>query len=985
MIAFTAGATLPDNVIYSNDFTVRESAGVIPRIGETYTATPYPTTNKKLYPYLDTASIDKASLPCRTLYGYYGYLDFGASYWSDAGDSRPSYDGWFQPNFTKGKPGDLTAGEGGRDLMFLHTGTVYQETDANGNVNPCFRFYYSPESNAARTGTALKSLHNVFTNGQLKIQVDLKMPIWATTGCQFWVFPVFDKYMDIEAWQGESKMKECSPGLFGIRSGADLTKPYPQYYDSRMKADGSTTQLSNTYNGNNRIPWIRYVVTYDLDTATFSGRWDALTDYVNVSVVSNGTEYAALPHPTFDSEIPNLNKNASFSNAAWIDNCGTEGLPDLLAEKGGISGIGFFLGKISNDARHGCAIPGGINTITNNKVQADNIRVSWKAPGADAFETVYEDDFSNRTYRVLSAPNVGTSAAYAAGTESTGPVVDSFTGYAKGSSNTTDDGYNKQRLLTTALKPYATTLQPLCDDGWRRLVPFDGGSANGTPWTRSNYGDGGEAGTLLEIGGSGTYCCFSQLIGEEMTSGKVKISVDAHVPNRPFPSDFTFIDQARQRIAVALGPTALHSSLTAAIPENTFAGGGFYLEKTGNATNNVVFTYGTGATLTEDRTIEIGFHTWYRLEVTADLGARTYDMSITPLGSLSVTGEFVPTNDVVKTATGIPFASDAAGGIGAFYLWGYGYGGSTGWSQRNRTAFDNIRIWKVAEEDETAVTNLVYSNDFDTRRRIMSDSVRASGRLAYQYDRDDGPDHWIRRNGTGDAFLGADATVRNDGANQFLSLGRESGDGYRTLYTTSIGQSVSSGTVTIKADIRPPQYWFGYKNGSVVLSLGNKLMEQSAVKDMAAGRLLRFGFRDSTASGNGGRYEDIRPFAMGSGTGAATGTSNGPYSYMGDSVNGAAQKWYRFVIKVNLDARTFDAAVYDMGTAHPTPESPRGALVGSMAGLSLMNPLDDGLSSLDVMCYAVTSTFGETGVDPLHALVDNIVIYRPRGLVMTLR
>ena len=311
-LAGTAWAAVPSNVIYRNDFTTRESAAAIPRLGETYEATPYPTTTKKLYPYLDTSNIDKASLPCRTLYSYYGYLDFSASYWSDVGDSRPSYDGWFQPNFTKGQPGDLTTGAGGRDLMFLHTGTVYQETDANGNVNPCFRFYYSPESNAARAGTALKSLHNVFTNGQLKIQVDLKMPLWVTKQAHFWVFPVFDKYMDIEAWQGELQITNCAPGLFGVRSGDDLTKPYPQYNNTK----GGGTQIGNTYNGSKRIPWIRYVVTYDLDNATFSGRWDALTDWVEMSVVSNATEYAALPHPTFDTEIPNLNKYSSFSDKA---------------------------------------------------------------------------------------------------------------------------------------------------------------------------------------------------------------------------------------------------------------------------------------------------------------------------------------------------------------------------------------------------------------------------------------------------------------------------------------------------------------------------------------------------------------------------------------------------------------------------------------------------------------------------------------------
>ena len=974
-------AALPSYILYRNDFTVRESACPIPRIGETYTATPYPTTTKKLYPYLDTPAINSASAPCMALYGYFGYLNFLASYWSNVGDSRPSYDGWFQPNFTKGPIGSSSSE---RDYMFLHTGTVYQETDANGNVNPCFRFYYSPESAATRTGTALKSLHNVFTNGQLRIQVDLKMPLWANGGVQFWVFPVYDKYMDIEAWQGTSQLQNCSPGLFGVRSGADFTKPYPQYYDARKKADGSTTQLNNTYDGQNRIPWIRYVVTYDLDSGKFSGQWDALTPVVSTAVVSNAEEYAALPHPTFDTE-PTGFRHITFSNAAWIDNCGTAGLPALWAEKGGVSGIGFFLGKIGKTAKEGCNIAGGINTVTNNKVQADNIRVSWKAPGTETFVTVYEDDFSNRTYRVLSAPNVGTSATYAAGTETVGPVLDSFTGYVKGTKDSGEDGYKKYQLVPLAEKPtgsYETSLQPLGIDGWRRLVPNASG-CGGRPWTRKGY-DSGQGANLLEIGASGHYGCLAQLIGETVTSGKVRISVDAHVPGS-FASDFSFLDQARQRVAVALGPTALYSSLTAAIPGNTMAGGGILLKKTEtpDATNNVAFTYGAGTSLTEDRTVELGFNTWYRLDLTADLTTKTYDMTVLPLGDLSVASDFIPETNAVMTATGIPFAATPAGGIGAFYLWGYGYGGTLEWSTQRRTAFDNIKVWKIAADGTT--TNLVYSNDFDTRTRRLETVERPRGRLAYQYDRDDGPDHWIRKNASGAGTFEANATVRDDGGNQYLSLGRESGDGHTTRYTMSLGQSVASRQLTIRADFRPPLYWFGRSGGSVIVALGNKLLEQNAVKDTTAGYLLRFGFRDSTGLNNGLRYDDIRPFVLCSEDGTPVGTETGTYQYLCEAVNGGAAKWYRFVAKLNLDDGTFGAKVYDMGTDHPEMATPLGREIGSVSGLHLMNPLGDGVSSVDVGCYGVTSTFGETGNDSLHALIDNIEIRRSTGYTMIFR
>ena len=234
-------------------------------------------------------------------------------------------------------------------------------------------------------------------------------------------------------------------------------------------------------------------------------------------------------------------------------------------------------------------------------------------------------------------------------------------------------------------------------------------------------------------------------------------------------------------------------------------------------------------------------------------------------------------------------------------------------------------------------------------------------------------------------MFGADATVRDDDGNQFLSLGRETGDGHQTRYTTSLGQSVGHGAVTIRADVRPPLYWFGRSGGAVTISLGNKLMEQGAVKNFAAGHLLRFGFRDSTSKGNGGRYDDIRPFVLCSADGTAAGTGTGTYEYLGDAVGGSAQKWYRFVIRANLDEGMFDATAYDMGTAHPVPGSALGTAIGSVKGLGLMNPLEDGLSSLDVACYGVTSTFGETGVDPLHALVDNISIAKTTGSSIIIR
>ena len=991
LVGATAIAALPSNVIYRNDFTTRESAAAIPRLGETYEATPYPTKSGWLHPYLTEGNVKAAAAECLALNGYYGYTSFAASYWINSGDSRPVYDGWFQPNFSTGTSGSA-------NNLFRHTACLYMDLSADGTPNPCFRFGYNPGSNARRTGIALKSLHNVFTNGQLKIQVDIKVPgKWSANNAQFWVFPVHDKFMSIEAWGGvpTTITNGATLGMFGCRSGGDLTKPYLQYWNAK-----GNTQFGNNYSGSTRMLWSRYTVTYDLDTGKMTGTCQGLDSWMGVDVYTNVIEYSAVAHPTFDTVPNSLKSYTNVGQGYFFLGCASAAdLPLIWAERGGISGLGVFVGLVGNAAYEGTNLEGSINAAAINKPLLDNIRVSWKAPGADEFVVAYEDDFSNRTYRVLSAPNVGTVGTYASGTEETGPVYDAFTGYIAGNDKSAyEAGYNDLDFLGTAVRPYDTAVQPVGVDGWRRLMPYTSGM-NGRPWIRNGY-DSGAGENLMEIGASGTFACIAQTLGTNIVSGKIRIVADAYLPNRK--NDWGVLSSKRSRVAIALGTPALYSSVTADITSNTLASAGICREivdgtvtdeETGvqtavKLTNDVVFvrdaeTAVRDVALSEE--VKIERTKWYRLELVADVDARTYDMSITPLGSLSVGPSFVPTNDILYAESDIPFYGSNTNGIGTFYLWGYGYGGTPGSSKDWRTCFDNIQVWNIVTNGETTVTNLVYSNTFSKRVRMLANTTRASGRLAYQYDRDDGQDHWTRQNGSGLGRFEADATVRDDNGNQFLSLGRESGDGHTGRYTTSLGQSVTHGYVTICADVRPPEYWFGRAGGGVTVSLGNKLMEQSQVKDFAAGYLLRFGFRDSTSTGNGGRYRDVRPYVSCSGDGAAVGTGTGTYAYLGDAVNGTSRKWYRFVIKANLAGGTFDAEVYDMDTAHPVPGSARGAQIGRATGLSLMNPLEDGLSSLDVAFYAVTSTFGETGVDPLHALIDNIEVKIPPGFSIILR
>ncbi len=126
-----AFADLPEGVIYRNDFTTRESAGAIPRLGEWYEATPYPTAKTRMiYDYTDEDEFKSYGALGLAMNGTYSYLNFAPFYagYIDKTDNRPSYDGWFQPYFTKGTATSADA--------FYHQRAAVTRQDGN----PAFYF-----------------------------------------------------------------------------------------------------------------------------------------------------------------------------------------------------------------------------------------------------------------------------------------------------------------------------------------------------------------------------------------------------------------------------------------------------------------------------------------------------------------------------------------------------------------------------------------------------------------------------------------------------------------------------------------------------------------------------------------------------------------------------------------------------------------------------------------------------------------------------
>ena len=981
-IGFAHVAAAGNGCIYRNDFTTRMSQEPIPALGVWHEATPYPTKGNSiaLRPTKDTGASTYEELSSR------------AAYYSDTVyASRPSIDGWVMPFFNYSNAYILYEAYGsGR---YVKTDDAFKLTPylLLDNGNGCFAWEYG--TTTRRAGVVLNSLHNEFTNGQLRIQVDMRAPDrWSDKGGNSYVriFPVFDKYMDILAWNGswcdkdQSTLATCSytnspvtPGKFGIRStGSEITsssdeslftRSFPQLYD-RGNYSGNTmnSQIGNNYSTEFNY-WFRFITTYNLETAKFN---------ITLYRIKN-----SVGHPTFDTEMSgnNILATSSRSGRVW-QNCETNvagavvtDISALFREKGGISGIGID------------GIGSYQGTTIANKVLVDNIRVSWKAPEADDFEVCYENDFSTRRYRTLSHPRRTTTASYAPATVTTN--TSSTCTYPISSD------LEASRMLPTLQSPN-DGVQPVGFDGWRVLPYAD---QNGSPagchpgvlsYGGNAYDVGGVGGEMLTFGNQGSWGLIGQTLGATYTSGKVRLVADVRLPLGGLN---TWYENTR-RAAIGLGSTALYTANRDQLGANLAAGVG-YLRKVETVegvkvTNDVPYRLGASISaekpsfVFEDNPTIPEKATWYRYDITADIGAKTYDATITPIGTASVTPSFALTNDAIYTVTGVPFATNVSD-IGSFYLRYFGYGSAKEASYINRrVCVDNIRVYHIAppeEEGGEEVSTLVYSNTFDKRTRSTGlDYTRAAGYIADQYDRDDGPDGWIRRNVTGAAGYDMTATVRSDAGNQYLAFGLSEAEGTRVQVSHTFGQYLKR-AFRFRVDVRPPEAW-GRKNGFVMFGLGSSQMEQTeiAVTAFDTARQAAFGISNTVVSTYGAYYNPtMAAFAVG---------GDGP-SLVGTAEQFDPSHWYRFAVTVRPELGTYSVRVFDMGDTHPECDGATGGtFVAEQKDIPFLNEIgEEGIGAFYIHSYGARGTPDNTGVDAGNVMVDNIVVETIPGALFTIR
>lgn len=934
---------LAEEAIYRNDFSTRESAQAIPPCDVVHEAQPYSLEKTPLcfvpesstgFSGNDAAAVARMANP--------------AAYTSRAvaGTDRPNYDGWFTPYFIKPS-----------NTQFKIFPTVVKD-----GGDPSFT-WYQPNKTAAYAGVALHSIHNVFTNGQLRMQVDMYTPDSWLDKTKFYyvrVFPVTEQYMEIAAWNGANSTASV-PGRFGLQSASNSGDNY--YNDSYFSKvyHASSAQIGYSGRANDRRKWVRFLMTFDLDSSTVTGCVYTLS--------------ANVGHPTF----------ATASGSASTYWKGSSECHVLTATSGGVAGIGI----------DGCGSFYSANTTTN-KVLVDNIRLSWKAPGAGDFEVFYENDFSNRWYKTICASGRGTSADYAPATES---FADDST-VTMGSLWKPSLNTFATNNIVPALSSSPSDVQPVGFDGWRRLPYMDGNTAYccNTASTGSSY-DTGTGTNYLAFGSGAPFdpACglLANRIGETYTSGKVRLSVDARIPTMFDPGTtppalISYVADSL-RAAVGLGSTALYSSPRASLAANLVAGCGYLRMADGAATNHVPYVLAPASGATVQHAYETSYTEptvpyLYRMEIVADLDARKYDVSVTPLAEKGVDSSFVPTEGPIFAKTGVAFASSAAD-IGTFYLYGFGSRSSAGvnYSTNVRVTFDNIRVWRQATG--AASETLVYFNNFQTRTRVPSGEpgqlVRATGYVAGQYDLDDGPDHWIRRCFTGGAGYWATATVRDDGGNQFLALGREQESGRRVQVSHMFGSYLTR-PFKLLVDVRPPAAWRVETGGEATMSLGGPQMEQAELSDAELGALrqMAFGFRDVPGDSYCTWYRTgMQPVAYAKVDGATVAVP------LCDAASISNDHWYRFRVSVSPEDGTYDVSLFDMGTAHPTGSSAPVARLGAALGLAFLNDLaaDDGIGAFSIYACGMGGALGEAGMDADNVLIDNIVALPRAGAVMVVR
>ena len=747
---------------------------------------------------------------------------------------------------------------------------------------------------------------NAISNGILRIQVDMRAPGKgiATTGTRpmMRIYPAFRGiFEDPDLVSGLG----VYPCVFGFQARANGASDWSTVaFDRAFVGAGNGDETSALVGKwTDRIVssghWYRYVADINLDAKTFS-----------VSLLDMGTSI-----PSFET--------ASTSVVAGPETFKT--YRTVSEATGPIEGLVLYTAGVYS----------GTTFDVANAACYRNILAAWKAPGADEMLEFYRNDGCTRLKRSLAQ---GTTSFTAAGV-----VAQTHAATYNGYTALSKTSYSGATIaaIGNGSKNYA---QPIGEDGWRRQ-----NASSLTPLQIVTSGEAG--GNVLRVCGSGFGLGMISL-GEKITSGKVRMSVDMRTPQ-----SWTWNTKSYS-VWTALGPDALFTA-------NSNEYGEKFVSVVGLSSDDKTVLPQVHYRSNGEKKSEANgaFLTWYRIVTTVDVAAKTYDLVVYDLGSTSHDASFVPTDAMkIVEKSDVALAYDADN-VGTLLISAYG---TLDKSWESAALFDNLKVWKAVG---TADEALLYENDFT--RSVRHNAQIAGEDWPVAVDRPHADvDHMTLR-----TYGDINASVLRAGANPCLKMASLK----KTVVQQEVGTGFSDAANAFKfsVDIRPPARWQGAdsENGIAAVAIGGASFAQgntASYDPFLSHALALFGFDNGGAKWANDVHvvDTVRIFA-----------THGAERVRVADFKPDPTHWYRFSGKMRLDRGTYSGKVLDMGAEQPIPTTTGGTLVASFKDLALAQDAEREISAIGEVVA------GAAGVSETEcACFDNIRAQAvPCGCVMIVR
>jgi hypothetical protein len=795
--------------------------------------------------------------------------------------------------------------------MKLSPGFALATDPVHGSPDNYFALF---RSSTLRTGCAIQPLHNEFTNGMLRLEVDIRRPaVWGSQVVETHaarVALIYRKRMADPLWWAGINSTDY-PVMFGAHweGGSSNKNRLILHY---RNGSGQQTSLEPGVSGDDYVcneNWYRWRVYVNLDEQRSNCYiWDAGPDQPD-------------------------GRNTLADNTATrkVEATGYFFRNPMTAETGGISGIALNVYRFLSGT--------GENLAVTNAPCYDNIHIAWKAPGSSEYVPFYENDFSTRRYRRIQ------------------PTPAASVDYPVDSGISTEDNFVSYVVMTNREEASPTLLVNsdeglLGMDNWIRLAKnskfcvIDSSPANGKNMLRVSNGENG---------------VIAQTLGETITSGKVRISGDVRLPTEwNLPSG-----KNDARVCLVLGSPD-YWSLTDpyGFADRTAGYGAIVGESKDEFCPAYIPPNGGSLVSTKDTSVVCTGKNWYRMVVTADLGAKTYDYELYEIGTASgpIDRTDVPSTPIYAT-NGIAFRNNISS-IGSFGL--YSFRSGSNWD--NYILWDNFRVWK--DWDSSAGTGtLIYANDFNKRTRYLT---REKTELVHGVNTGVGVDCWEQVNRR-DGLVWIVGTT-----NRFLSLKSPNASSF--YMTQPLPFEVPCGQrVTFRADVRPSACWLMTASNLNIYLGGDEMCQFAYVKDARMpldDSVMAFGLAAHTDYISLGRY-----------TNTVFRTQNGgTLQWLSpESMNPA--HWYRLEGTTLSGSDSWKFRAYDMGAGHPEIDTPAGPLVASRDGLARRGSgATSGISAIAISSSGVSSRDPWDPYDPGRVLLDNLVVTAlPAGTCIIVR